>query len=362
VIRTSSNLRQRIRVAILQNECPEYRWALYSGLAEDFEVTIVHAGTPTNRVLGCAESYVPAHQLGRLYLQWGVRDVLRRGNFDVVVVMFDLAWPSYMSYLLLPHRPRVLLWGHRYGPRPLANLIRDLFMRRADAQIMYSREDFPELVSRGADMSKIYVADNTVHVANYRDCSSDPKSSFLFVGRLQPRKRVDLLIRAFADLPIGLRRRLHVDIIGDGSEGAALRELATELDLGDGVRFHGSISDEVCLEGFFSAALAYVSPGPVGLGVLHAFAYGVPVVTMRVGRHGPEFTNLEHMRNSIICSDEATIGAALSRLASDLEFAKRLGSEAYRHYVDSRQMTQMVAAFRCALLGGSSDGSVGHEK
>ncbi len=310
----------------------------------------MHAGRRTNRRLGFAEGHVRALRLGRFYLQWGVRDLIRRGNFDVVVIMFDLAWASYMSYLLLPHRPRVLLWGHRYGPRLLANRIRDVLMRRADAQIMYSREDFPELARRGIDMSNIHVADNTVLVANHRNCSSDAKSGFLFVGRLQPRKRVDLLIRAFAGLPEALRNHLHLDIVGDGSEAAALRGLAARLDLGDGVRFHGAISEEARLGGLFSAALAYVSPGPVGLGVLHAFAYGVPVVTLRGGRHGPEFTNLEHMGNAIICADESGIGDALGQLASDRGLASVLGTSAYRHYAESRQMSHMLSAFRRALL------------
>ncbi len=71
--------------------------------------------------------------------------------------------------------------------------------------------------------------------------SHNPRAkSFLFVGRLSPEKRVDLLIHAFA-----LAKKKLPDaelvIIGDGPERQALFALSLELKISDAIRWFGKI-------------------------------------------------------------------------------------------------------------------------
>ncbi|MBC7156085.1 MAG: glycosyltransferase, partial [Rhodobacteraceae bacterium] len=96
-----------------------------------------------------------------------------------------------------------------------------------------------------------------------------PGQRLLFVGRLAGVKGVPVLLAALA----GLRRRhpsVHLTLIGDGPERAALEAEAAALGLGGAVRFAGYASQEGV-----AAALAEAD-----ILVLPSFAEGVPVVLM----------------------------------------------------------------------------------
>jgi D-inositol-3-phosphate glycosyltransferase len=124
----------------------------------------------------------------------------------------------------------------------------------------------------------------------------------LFVGRIQPLKAPDVLLRAAAELlrrdPL-LRGRLVVAIVGGPSgtgldRPAQLAELAAELGISDVVRFEPPASQEL-LADWYRAASAVVVPShneSFGLVALEAQACGTPVVAAAVGglrtavRHG----------------------------------------------------------------------------
>ena len=193
-------------------------------------------------------------------------------------------------------------------------------------------------------------------VENHRDTSAELKHSLLFVGRLQERKRLDVALRAFAALVDRLPTDLVFDIIGDGEPLGSLKALADTLGMAARVRFHGAITDDAVLERYFTTAYAYISPGPVGLSVLHSFAFGVPVLTLRDGYHGPEFHNLVDGENGLIVDDEAAFSDALARLVLEPGLAQRLGHAAYRLYADERSIDVMIDGFVKAIEGGGETG------
>lgn len=106
----------------------------------------------------------------------------------------------------------------------------------------------------------------------------------LFVGNLKPHKNVDGLLHAFTLIRRRAVRDCELLIIGeDVVGGPALRELATELAIGESTRFVGSVSDEV-LRCAYSAAELTVLPSfeeGFGLPVLESMACGTPVACSR---------------------------------------------------------------------------------
>jgi glycosyltransferase involved in cell wall biosynthesis len=95
-------------------------------------------------------------------------------------------------------------------------------------------------------------------------------------SRLIPMRRLDLLVEALS-LLAAAGRPANLLLIGDGPERAALERLAMER----GVRAHfeGACYDEVRLAELIMSSNVVASPGRVGLTVIHALTYGVPVVS-----------------------------------------------------------------------------------
>jgi len=110
--------------------------------------------------------------------------------------------------------------------------------------------------------------------------------TILYVGRIEPLKGVDRLVKAMAYLNNGHGPRLVV-IGGEGSSRyeRAVQQLPQELHIKDSVSFMGLVTQEA-LPRFYSAADVCVVPSyyeSFGLVALESLACGTPVVTTRTG-------------------------------------------------------------------------------
>jgi glycosyltransferase involved in cell wall biosynthesis len=98
----------------------------------------------------------------------------------------------------------------------------------------------------------------------------------IIIASLEPRKRVDLVVRALA--PILRTGELNLVIAGDGPERNRVTSLAAELGVADSIRVLGHVTD---IRGLLSVADVLVHASTVE-GVpqvtIQAFAAGVPVV------------------------------------------------------------------------------------
>jgi glycosyltransferase involved in cell wall biosynthesis len=115
--------------------------------------------------------------------------------------------------------------------------------------------------------------------------ASDDDFVIGYVGQLIPRKGVDVLLRAFAELR---RRRpqARLRITGDGPERRRLQALVSELGLGDAVRISVGMrlmpGDVPAWFQELERAWALVAPSvhrePFGLVAAEALVHGVPVI------------------------------------------------------------------------------------
>lgn len=102
--------------------------------------------------------------------------------------------------------------------------------------------------------------------------------TFLAVGRLEPRKGVDIAVEALARIPDA-----RLDVVGEGCEGPRIAALVRELGVVHRVRFFGRVDD---VRPFLQSCHALVSSSrEEGLGIanLEAMAMGRPVVALPTG-------------------------------------------------------------------------------
>ena len=107
----------------------------------------------------------------------------------------------------------------------------------------------------------------------------------LFVGRIEPLKGIDTLLRAVAQIQTPLRLLIVGGDEKDANRKATLGALARELGIADRVEFVDAVGHDR-LPLFYNAADVCVVPShyeSFGLVALEAMACGVPVVASSVG-------------------------------------------------------------------------------
>jgi glycosyltransferase involved in cell wall biosynthesis len=220
------------------------------------------------------------------------------------------------------------------------------FLRRFDALITYSQRGADGYAALGFPAEKIFVAHNSVSPQPAWPLPARPaafhgRPVLLFVGRLQARKRLDLLLRACAQLEPAPR----LVIVGDGPERAPLQKLAAEIL--PSAEFPGARRGDE-LQPFFAEADLFVLPGTGGLAVQQAMSYGLPVV---VAQGDGTQDDLVRAGNGwqIAPDDFAALLAALRDALSDAPRLRRMGAESYRIAAEEVHIGKMVEVFVRAL-------------
>lgn len=161
-----------------------------------------------------------------------------------------------------------------------------------------------------------------------------PRSSggggLVAVGRLVAQKRVDLAIRACAELS----RRGHattLTIVGDGAERESLEAMARSLDVGAHVRFVGAVAPTAVPELLSTADCCLMTAHDEGLGLsaAEAMIQGVPVVACTDGGGVLDVVGTAG-GGRVVAPDAAAIADAVLSIAADpdaAEAAARTGAE-----------------------------------
>jgi len=192
----------------------------------------------------------------------------------------------------------------------------------------------------------------------------------LFVGRIEPLKGIDTLMRAMALLvnqfPHCWQERLSLAIIGGhpnaGSDTVSeemerLKRLQAELGIGDLVCFLGA-QDQDRLNLYYSAAEVVVVPShyeSFGMVALEAMACGTPVIASKVG--GLAFTVQDGVTGFHVPDrDPEALAEGMTAVLCDAELRARLGRQAAQwaaRYSWPAVANQIVALYDQALAPAS---------
>lgn len=180
----------------------------------------------------------------------------------------------------------------------------------------------------------------------------------LFVGRLEARKGIDVLLTAAEQL---LRRfpDLHLDVIGNdtlpGPDGLSHRARfetdSASAGIRNRVRFHGEVSEDA-LCGFYRACDIFVAPSrfeSFGLILLEAMMFAKPAVCCRAGGMSEVVVDGE---TGLLAEpgDPVSLEQCLTRLIEDPALRQSLGAAGRRRYEEHfmpERMALEVAAFLC---------------
>ncbi len=167
---------------------------------------------------------------------------------------------------------------------------------------------------------------------------------WLYVGRLEPQKGVDVLLEAAARAANG-GPPVRVWIVGDGGQRAALTARAAAL-AGPAldVRFVGAVADP---SGWYAAADGAVLPSRwegLPLSLLEAQAAGLPVVATDAG--GMREALADGVAGRIVPrEDPDAFARAMVELAGDRAQARRMGEAGARRAREEWSWERMVGAY-----------------
>jgi glycosyltransferase involved in cell wall biosynthesis len=231
--------------------------------------------------------------------------------------------------------------------------IERLLAMKSDCLIGVSRATVDELVELrvapahkfrtipiGLDLDRLLAVDRSEGVSFRAEVGAGTDDVLaVFVGRLVPIKRVDLLIEAVA-LAHAAEPRLRVAIVGDGELRGALEQQAARLGMQETARFLGFREDLPAIAaGSDLAVLASDNEGtPVAL--IEAAAAGLPAVATAVG--GVKDIVTPSTGILVAQGDAKAFADALLRLVGDRDGRERLGSAAREHVRERFSATRLL--------------------
>jgi len=192
--------------------------------------------------------------------------------------------------------------------------------------------DYAREINAGRD-AMIRYAPPGVDAGRFRPAASRdlrPDPYILCVGRLDdPRKHIELLLEAYANLPVELKETARLVLAGSTGPAPAFWARVKDLRLTGLVEFVSSPNTEALVRLYQAASAIALSSDEEGFGVviLEAMACGVPVVSTRSG--GPDGIIVDGKDGYLVGLDDAKAMAdRLARLLSDEALNQRMGQAA----------------------------------
>ena len=311
-------------------------------------VSLVIAGTET----GFGVDPRSWFQIARLF---------RRSPFDVLHMHEPLT--PLVPWFVLKQSPAPIVatfhthreHGHRWYPK--YRWLLEPMMRRIRARLAVSdaarrtvAPHFPgeyEIVPNGIDVDRFRA------VGRRPASMRDDVRHVLFVGRLEPRKGVDRLIRAMARVQRHIADARLV-IVGDGPDRTTLESLAREARVD--LVFAGRVADDD-LPSYYRAADLVCSPAlggeSFGIVLLEAMAAERPIVATRIDGYAQLLDGAGCAR-LVPVDDTAALAHEIEVFLADAELRRRFGTAgaAFVRAYDWRAIARRLETIYAGVAAG----------
>lgn len=341
---------------ILDHRLHHYRAPFFKELAEKgYEIDIYHTGPEIEIEIGSVNQIIVKSTKVFKAFEWFKLPNLN--SYDVVVVMQNIRLLNLWSLSFNFRRKYKLIhWGIGVSSskglpknKTLISRVRDKLSNFSDAIVFYSA--YPLQFFSIKNQSKSFIAHNTVFNLLFKDMSTLEKDSFLFVGSINKRKGLDVLLRSFSNYLKEDGSIQTLNIVGGGDK-EIIEELKASVikeKLENNIKFIGPVYSDEVKQKYFEKAVCSISPKQAGLSVLESFSYGVPFICFEDAISGGEHLNIKNDVNGYLVNSEDELTAKLMLFTDKSNLSKDLGRSAYEFYRDKRSMAVMVDEFDKAI-------------
>lgn len=275
-------------------------------------------------------------------------DVLNSHHCDALPFAALHLWARLRGMRVVPHYHGEILPFHELPPWRRWNALR-ASMLPAHAIIAVSHANARYLahhgvnrpvsvIHHGIDLARF--VPRTVQSGALAPWGLDGERYLISVGSLSARRRVDVLLEAFA-LVRRVAPTLKLILVG-GGDLAVHRRMATSLDLDGAVRFEGMVAELplplLCRAELLVSASEQES---FGLAYAEALALGVPVVACHVGGV-PEVVRDGEVGLLAVPGDAGDLADKILRLVGDRALRDRLAARGRRRIAERFNLDEKV--------------------
>ena len=260
---------------------------------EDIEVNLV--GFDTSKFQNV--TFQKVKKIGPFYWVKGLLSLMRHKEYNHFLMMGHSRNLSTLVFLLLkkifyPNK-KAYLWTHGfYGKESgIEKPIKKLLLKSADGLFLYGNYARDLMLKMGFAPDKMHVIHNSLNYdaqlklrqeiipsTLYQDYFGNSNPVIIFIGRLNPIKKLDMIIESLHQLNLK-GEKYNLVFVGDGPVKEDLLLLVSNYNLRDQVWFYGACYDEKVNAELVTNADLCIAPGNVGLTAMHSLMFGCPVIT-----------------------------------------------------------------------------------
>ncbi len=310
-------------ICCIFNLGPHYRKSIFSLMDQELKCDFYlgdYAGTPIRKMdyhsLKGFKAELKFKLLPKFFRLKGSHKAVFNPNYRKYIVTGDCCCLS-VWFLLIWARltgKKVILWSHgwHYEVSWKVSAFLRMFYALSHHVLLYGDYSRNFMIRKGISPSKLSCIYNSLDydkqllvrkrlsITNiYKEYFDNSDPVLLYIGRIQKRKRLDLIFKAMrllSDRGISL----NFVCIGDQAEDIGINNYINAYRLEGKVWLYGSLYDESKKGELLYNATICVSPGNVGLTAMDALMFGLPIITNDdFATQMPEYEAIEEFKTGL---------------------------------------------------------------
>lgn len=277
-------------------------------------------------------------------------------NADLIIVeqANKLLLNYYLQFKRLFSSQKIAFWGHGRNFQVSNNFfsrlkekVKKILIHHIDWWFAYNNFCAIEIELSGYPKTKITRVENAIDTAEIKEISLSIKEKDLlnfknqfkingsnigvYCGGMFVKKRIPFLLSSAIEIK---KRISDFELVFIGG-GLGQKDVEDAVKTYSWIHYTGPLFGKDKIIAMMTAKI-YLMPGLIGLGVLDAFAIGLPVLTTDYEFHSPEISYVEHGKNGIVSKNNkpSYIYAVSEVLLNDdllkkLKKGSKLSSEKY---------------------------------
>lgn len=333
------------KICCIFNLGPLYRWPIYSLMAKELgcdfylgDKTFTTIRTFDYQKLDGFKGYLRFKKKKHFYsLKGALRPIFNR-RYKVYLVTGDISCLEIWILLFWAFftRKKVCLWCHGWHSdcSRIASVLNTLFYNLADHIFLYGNYSMNYMLKRGISADKMTCIYNSLNYDQqlklrqttipsdiFRRHFQNDNPNLFYIGRLQNRKRLDIVIEAMYHLA---NRGIATNFtyVGERSDQINLDDLIRRYHLESVTWEFGPLYDEKMKAELMVSADICISPGNIGLTAMDALMYGLPIITNDdFATQMPEYEAINEGKNGLFFRRGDAVDLA-NKISNWLTFTK----------------------------------------